>query len=74
MSNNTVVYTISHAGEEVETAAVATTVTAAEIKAQCVENWPELANATIHIGDEDAANPGHRRVTFSMPTGTKQAA
>lgn len=74
MSNATVVYTIVHAGEEVRTEAVSTSVTAAEIKAQCVSNWPELANATIHIGEDDAENPGNRRVTFTMPTGTKQSA
>lgn len=67
MSNATVVYTIVHAGEEVRTEAVSTSVTAAEIKAQCVQNWPELANATINISDDN-------RVTFTMPTGTKQSA
>ena len=65
--SNSIVYTIVHSGEEVQTEAVTSALSNEEIKAQCVANWPELANATINV---DANN----RVTFAMPTGTKQSA
>lgn len=68
MSNSNVVFTILHNGETVTTAPVSANITDAQIKDQCVANWAELSNATIHVDRET------NRVTFTMPTGTKQAA
>lgn len=64
MSN--VSFTILHNGETVTTDPVASTITDAEIKQQCVANWPELENATIHVNRET------NQVSFTLPTGTKQ--
>lgn len=72
MSNATIQFKIVHNGSTITSSPVAADTPHSEIKRQCVDVYPELENATINVA-EDPENADIRIVTFTMPTGTKQA-
>lgn len=57
------IYTIQHNGESVTTAYLPEGYSLENIKTQCAQRWPEVANATIR------ENGGV--ITFSLPQGQK---
>lgn len=57
------IYTIQHNGDSVTTADLPANYSLENIKTQCAQRWPEVANATIRESGGV--------ITFSLPQGQK---